>query len=443
MRLPILAPILVLMASTAWGQTVLHGLVMEEGSIRVLPGAHVRWEGSSSGAACDMDGRFSLPWPKAGRAVLVVSHTGHATARLPLWARQPNESPVVVTLAVRAVDLDPFEVAARPVPEPVYQRADLHVGAFAVNAHGLWVLAYEKPRLWHREEDAGAQVLLASRMVLLDSAFKELGSIQLPAPVKRLVRDHARRVIAEGEQESWMALPDARGIQLQRIASQTLRDQVLPWTDSTAGRLIGNNRNESYPAYDHVMHRTDDGSDLLICSVRDDFVMELFRSQYKYMTGRDKVIAMDLELETGVDREVIAGYMTGFSRDPYFKLPYAPMFRVRDTLCVFDHASGRIMRFDIDGRVAGESTMRHHQERTFKRLLIQDAVSEKVYALFRRGQVAVLRSVDSRTGALGPERALTYPHPEEVQVHEGFAYYVYRPFESTQKRTLYRERIAE
>jgi len=155
------------------------------------------------------------------------------------------------------------------------------------------------------------------------------------------------------------------------------------------------------------------------------------------------VIAMDLELETGIDREVIAGHMTGFSRDRYFRMPYAPLFRVRDTLCVFHHAKGLIMRFTLDGEPTGETAMRHHDEKSFKRLLVQDAGTDRVYAIFRRGPVAILRSVDPFTGELGAEQVLSYPHPEEVQVHDGHVYYVYRPFESQQKRALYRERLSD
>lgn len=442
MRAPILAAALLAATSGSRGQAVLVGRVVEAGG-RHIADAHARWEGARDGAVSDARGNFRLPLPEGPRGVLVVSHTGHATVQRQVYRSRIGTDTVTIVLAVQPVELGPFEVAARTAPEPVFQRADVHVGAYAVNDDGLWVLAYEKPQLWHREERAGEDVLLASRMVLLDTDFREVAAIGLPAPAKRIVRDHAQRVIAEGEREAWLALRDEDGLRLQRMDAAVLREHVLPWTDSTAGRVFGSNRTEDFPAFDHLLHRFDDGSDRLICSVQDEFVMDLFRSQYKYMSGREKVLAMDMELATGVDREVIAGFMTGFQHDKYFKVPYAPLFRLNDTLCVFDHAKGAIRWFSLDGAALGEAPMKHQRDRSFRRLLLHDTSTGRVHALFQRGPVAMLRTVDPRSGALGPEQPLTHPFPSEVQVHDGHAYYVYRPFGSLQKRTLYRERLAE
>lgn len=441
MRPPILAPafVLLLAPAAAWSQAVLTGRVVEAGTLRPLAGAHVRWEGATAVAVCDASAGFSLPLPEAEKAFLVVSHTGFSTERRLLETALIGASPVVIALAPKPVELGLVEVRAGAAPEVIYQRTDLHVGAFAVNEQGLWVLAYDKPRLWHREEHAGEKVLISSRLILLDASFRELASIQLPAPARRLVRDHARRVIAEGVEESWLpALIDGE-LALQRISAETLRDRVLPWTDSIAGSLVGNSRSEAFPAFDHYLHRIEAGRTAVLCSVQDDFMMELFRSQYKYMDGRSKVVAMDLERELGIDRELIAGFMTGFHRHLYFKVPYAPLFRVRDTLHVFDHAKASIRRFTAEGEAIDEVGMVHLFDRAYRRLLVQDAADERLYAVFQRGPRVALRSVDPTTGALGQEQALLYPYPEQVQVHGRHAYYVYRPHGSTQKRTLYRE----
>ena len=159
------------------------------------------------------------------------------------------------------------------------------------------------------------------------------------------------------------------------------------------------------------------------------------------MSGHDKVVAMDLERELGVDREVIAGYMTAFYNDPYFDVPYAPLFVVHDTLCVFDHYRERIRRFAPDLTVLGETALTYDKERAWKNKLLQDAVDGRIYAVFARSVHTWLREVDPKTGELGRVITLTYPFPEEVQVHDGHAYYVYRPYGSLQHRTLYREAL--
>lgn len=252
-------------------------------------------------------------------------------------------------------------------------------------------------------------------------------------------RDHGGRPVIEGKEHGWAAIPMKEGIRLDRIDRRTLREAVLPWTDSLGDRLFGNNRSEHFPAYEHFARDLTTGKDQLLCAVQDDFMMELFRSQYKYMSGPEKVIAMDLEIETGIDREIIAGFMTGFHKDLYFKVPYAPLFVVRDTVCVFNHAKRRIERYSAEGTLLAETAMMHPRERHWSGLLLQDRSDGRVLALFRQGPRAWLRSVDPVTGAVGEPSMLTHPFPEEVQVHGGHAYYVYRPYGTAEKRTLYRE----
>jgi hypothetical protein len=42
---------------------------------------------------------------------------------------------------------------------------------------------------------------------------------------------------------------------------------------------------------------------------------------------------------------------------------------------------------------------------------------------------------------MGERRRITYKYPERVQVYSNAIYYVYRPQESLQKRSIYRERL--
>lgn len=51
------------------------------------------------------------------------------------------------------------------------------------------MLTYEKPRLWHREAEAGRQVYRDARLHLLDTNFVERCSVRLPTEVERLHHD--------------------------------------------------------------------------------------------------------------------------------------------------------------------------------------------------------------------------------------------------------------
>lgn len=396
-------------------------------------------DGSGREAISDEKGSVGFPWKGRDKVTLTASITGYVSVDTLVSRASVGTVPFVLSMHRSVEEFAP--VIIRPGPQVVYQLPDLHVGAYYANAEGLWVLVYEKPGLWHRQEAAGQQVLKGARLHLLDTLFREVHSVMLPGAAVALHHDHMHRPIVEGLDGAWLARRGNTGLELVPLAPGTLERAVLPWTDSIPGRLLGSDRDPTFPAFRHIAFdpRTEQAS--VVYPVEDTHVMQLFRSQYKYMSGHDKVVAMDLERETGVEREIIAGYMTGFYNDPYFKVPYAPLFVMNDTLCVFDRYAGRISRFDTDLRPSGIAPFSGSFGRERWNTLLQDDITGRVWAVFARGVRTWLREVDTGDGTFGPAITLTHPFPQEVQVNDGHAYYLYRPYGSLQHRTLYRESL--
>ncbi len=322
MRYAILAIIPFLALKVLGQPAVVRGTVIDDESGQGLQGAHVSIIGSPKGAISGAGGHFSLELLANEDQTLRATYTGYAerTRRVTAQEIKTGEH-ILLRLNRKAFALGPAEVRAAPAPEVVFQRADLHVGGYLVNDDGAWVLGYSKPQLWHSQSEAGDRVMRGPRLVLLDSLFREVASTMVGEDARALHRDHSGHPVIEGREHGWVAKQSEEGIRLDRIDRRTLQEAVLPWTDSLGDRLFGNNRSEQFPAYEHFARDLATGKDHLLCAVQDDFMMELFRSQYKYMSGPEKVIAMDLEIETGIDREIIAGFMTGFHKDLYFKVP--------------------------------------------------------------------------------------------------------------------------
>ncbi len=445
MRHLILASLVLLLAfaaaDCALGQAALRGRVIDSYTGAPLQGAHVRFGEGREGGVSGAQGDFILPLPVKGGWVLRVTYTGYAPARIVVKRNEPLADPLVVAMDRQAVELGPAVITAERAPEVVFENDTLHVGAFLVNEAGIWVLTYERPVLWHAEADAGKQVMRHARVVLLDTLFAEVARATLPEDAFGIVKDYGGRAVIKGERYAWVAHRTGDSITFGRMDRDRWEQEVRPWTDSLSHLLIGSSHDATYPAFDHVCYDLRSGTSHVLCSVRDERTMSLFRSQYKYMSGRDKVMAMDLEKETGVDREVIAGYMTGFHNDLYFRPPYAPLFVRHDTLLVFDQYAGRMRRFTPDREELTSVRIDFQNQRTWVGRLVQDPVTGTVHALFHRGTRLWLRPVDADSGVLGEASQLTYPYPEEVQVADGWAYYVYRPYGSLRHRTLYRERL--
>lgn len=399
--------------------------------------------GGRIGAITDAEGRAVVELPDAPLDI-VLRHVAYGEQRR-RWTpgERLSEGAWVVRLLPRSILL-PSANVERAKPEAVFQRKDLHAADLLINEEGLWVLAYEHPRMLRTQGDAGKEILRDVRLVLLDTLFNELASCPVPEDVYGLRHDLRNTVLIEGTEHAFSVERGAGVLELRPFGLDDLRHAVLPWTDSIPGWVVGTRTNEGYPAVDHLAHAPLLDSTAVICSVVDTFMMDLFRSTYKYLKGPEKVQAMTLADELGVDKETVAGYMGGFQHNIWYRPVYAPLFVVGDTLLVFDQVRARMRKFTRDLVPVGEAPLPYlaRQERRDRvERIMQDRKAQGLYAVYARYGATWVRPIDPVTGALGDRFRITNGYPERVQAHEGYLYYISRPYGSLQKRTIYRERM--
>jgi hypothetical protein len=84
----------------------------------------------------------------------------------------------------------------------------------------------------------------------------------------------------------------------------------------------------------------------------------------------------------------------------------------------------------------------YHKDRTgWRRNMIKDPVTGKIYAVFEKDGITYLGDVNLNNGQIITKHRMYHKYVEKIRVNAGFAYYIYRPFESIQKRFLYKERL--
>ncbi|MEZ4756489.1 MAG: hypothetical protein R2817_06660 [Flavobacteriales bacterium] len=418
----------------------LHVEVRDAGDGSIVQGAHLMLLKAGVRTVTDGAGHAYLRWSGAADT-LVMSHVRYGDNRR---AIPSATEPLHITWEVRptVIGIPEVHISARR-SELVYAHPDLNVESMCVDDAGIWVMVYDRPQLWHRQTEAGVRELLGARLHLLDTLFRELASVDLPDRPRALHTDLRGRVVVEARGQAWAPRYQNGRIELGRMDLDTLKRAVLPWTDSLAQHWVGNDRRNDYPAFVHFAKRPDADQAHVIYAVEDAHTMELFRSEYKYMDGPSKVMAMKLARDLKVDKEIIAGYMTGFHHHPYFHVPYAPLHVIADTLCIFDHERSLLVHCDVEGSVLRTTPISHHRDRSWTGVLLFDRVVGRVYALYQRGAILHLRSVDLTTGATGPTQPLEQPFPGAVQVHNGHVYYTRRPDGSAGVRSLFRERLRD
>ncbi len=399
-------------------------------------------EGRTQGVT-DLEGKARLTWNERSSVLVRFEHVSYRPLEVRITGAVEERGPWMVRLIPQDYQLGEV-IVGRARPEVIFQRADLHAADLLINDVGLWVLAYEHPRMVRSQADASKEILRDVRLVLLDTLFQEVASCPVPEDVFGLRHDLRNDVLIEGTRRAYSVGRKGDELILLPFGLDELRRAVLPWTDSIPGWVVGSNANATYPALDHLAFDPLEDSTRKICSVVDTFMMDLFRSEYKYLKGPDKVAAMNLAAELGVDKEIVAGYMTGFSRNIWFKPLYAPLFVVGDTLLVFDHVRSRLRKYDRAFSQVGEVGLTYQGSadgKFWSGRLLQDGSDQRVYAEFRRNGISWLRAIDPVTGSVGDRMRLANVYPERVQVYAGQVYYIWRPFGSLQKRTIYRERL--
>lgn len=427
-------------AQAAAQQATVRGRVLDAADGRPLQQAHVLDTDLLRGAVSDAQGVFVLPRPAEGTMHLRVTHLSFVTQEI-TWEPGAGDEGPLVRLQRRSVEMPPVEVYAGR-PQVVLQRPAHHVGDHHVDHDGVWVLLYEQPRMLHHAERSGERILHGARLVLLDHALRERAATDLPASARALYTDHTGRPYVDGEYRAWSVVLDGDAIRLSALDRDTLHRAVLPWQHRAGNHVLGMLNEDPWPAVHHVALDPRSGEQRVLVTVEDKRTVELHRSEYKYMRGSDKVIAMDLGRQLGVDPEVVAGFMTGFRSSIHYRAPYAPLFAHADTVRVFDHAAGVVLRYDAALRPLDPGPMLHQRDKRFSHLL-QDAATGTVYALSRQGPATRLCALDPTTGAAGTPFTLTHPFPQQVRVFDGAVYYIYREPGGTVRRALYRERIPE
>ena len=158
-------------------------------------------------------------------------------------------------------------------------------------------------------------------------------------------------------------------------------DFIYRVIDTVGSYYLYSNFNELYPAIKFYGLNTQDSSHQLIKEVKDDFMMELYRAQYKYVSGRDKLWAFRKEQETGVDKEIWIGAAV-FTNDILYKPVYAPLLVYYDTLLIFDHYKDLLFCYDSEFNLLNSIAISYHKKvkkQKWSQPLIQDLKTQNIF----------------------------------------------------------------
>lgn len=260
----------------------------------------------------------------------------------------------------------------------------------------------------------------------------------------KLQTDYKGRVFLRCKKQDYLVQP-RQNMPLSKVSTRELEKYIEPILDTFRNQaLFYTTFSAVYPAYDYYQVDLNDTTQNALYHIEDKVMMEQYRAEYKWTDVRTKLWAWDMESKTGIDRKIWVGAQV-FTNSIYWEEPYGNLFLSHDTALVFDFYKGLLFHFKINETQPIDSVKIDFQKKARKtgweKKMLQDPVTKKIYTLYNDGGYIYLYEINRKTGQKGERFTLFYRYPENIQVYNGFVYYIYRPFESIQKKYLYEEKL--
>lgn len=332
---------------------------------------------------------------------------------------------------IRTQNIQELVVAAPGIPVVEYGSDRLHVSDYEFLKNGdLLLLTYPK-----RLKKGSSLVVWDGQKVKTEFLVDNLA--------EELIHDFRGNPHIVCENAVYGVHPDEGKIGLSTMDKEYYFKYVAPIVDTNKSKMYFSNFNKDYPAFDYFTFDRLDSAYTKILQIEDELMMELYRSEIKWVDVRTRLWAKNKEIKTGIDAEIWVG-ANYFTQSPYYKELYAPLFHRNDTLFVFDYYKDMLRTFDAIGTPVDSVQIDHHYGRRksgWKSELIQDRKTGQIYALYDRDGFTYLGWINTRSGQVVEQVKLEYKYAHDIQVFNNHVYYVYRPFESSQKKYLYKERL--
>tara|TARA_R110002072_G_scaffold159711_1_gene310723 strand:- start:1502 stop:2857 length:1356 start_codon:yes stop_codon:yes gene_type:complete len=367
--------------------------------------------------------------------VLTLSHYKYEGISVKRKISSKNQSDTISYVLkmkfIREQNLNTMYVSAPGVPKVVYGSDELHVSDFEILPNGeLLLLTYAK------------QLKKGSQLLIYDE-INVKNSFEVPQKAEELIQDYRGNAHIVCEKSVYGVHVLDNSIGLSQVEKNYYMRYIAPIVDTNMTKMFFSNFNKDYPAFDYFIFEQKDSTYAKLLEIKDDLMMEHYRSEYKWVDVRTQLWARNKEIQTGIDAEIWVG-ANYFTRSIYYKELYAPMFQKNDTLYVFDYYKDKLKSFDTNGNKLDSIPIYYHYNKRktgWKRNMVQDQKTGELYVVFERAGWTYIGWVNVKTGKINQQVKLKFRYVHDVAISNNHVYYIYRPYESAQKKYLYKERL--
>ncbi|MDA9067096.1 carboxypeptidase-like regulatory domain-containing protein [Flavobacteriales bacterium] len=379
-------------------------------------------------------GEYKLIHNYSSPTSLMVNHVGFSQSRIKIdksVIKSAKNNKITIDVRMSYKTLGEVIIRGKRVPDTVFGSELTSVADYEFTGDYMVLLSYNKSL-----KKEGYLQLTSKRNTLVTTYRTP------PNPV-RLFKDFENRIYLITKTRVYLINVVQSEFRLRPVDLKFFTEFTSKIIDTVNQHFLYSDFNASYPAFHYYSQSFKDSSGNKIHKVENKFMMELYRAEYKYAPQKQKLWAFRQELRTGIDKEIWIG-ASNFTQSLYYEPLYAPLFINNDTVLIFDHYSDYLIKLDLDFNKLDSIPINYHkskQKKYWEQPLLKDKEEKKLYGLFLRDGYYYLRPINLNDGSTLISFKLRYKYVENVKVENGYVYYIYRPFESSQKKFLYREII--
>lgn len=418
------------LTSISQDSTIIHGVIKEKFENLLIQNASIaiKDKNTSFYTYSSQKGEFWMKLPQQKEYELHVTHSIYNDFSKIVNSFSLDTVEVLIEMIPIKV-LKDVVINGKKKPEVIFGDSLLSVADFEVLNNGKVVLLTYPKRLVK-----GSEILFWDGSTIVNRT-------KVTGVAEELVRDFRGNVHVICTDNVYGITISENELKISSIEKEYFKKYLAPILDTNRSKMYFSNFSKDYPEFKYYSFDKFDSSYFKIIQITDDLMMELYRSEYKWVDVRTKLWAKQKEQETGIDAVIWVG-ANYFTHSIYYKQLYAPMFHRSDTLFVFDYYKDLLWQFNEKGEKIDSIPIFHHynpKTTGWKKKLIQDHITGQVYAIFEIAGYSYISNIDTKTGKLGDKFRIGYRYVEKIEINNNSVYYVYRPFESSQKKYLYKE----
>ena len=413
----------------------IRGNISESSGIKPLNKVSIQMLNSNYGTKSDQNGNFELNLPRLPHISLVFKCLGYKTQIKEIDTETYEENKVLhILLKSDSFNLETVNINANPRPDTIYGTPKYSISDFNFYENKFLILTFTK-NMSH------------TFIRLISEEQKEISMVEVPktgGEAQEFYQDYMGYTNLICKDSIYRIIIQKDMIKLYPLPVKDFNALVKPVIDTINHHLYFSNYSSDFPLFDYFQYNQKDSTYYSFTSIENKELMDLYRFEYYFLKPNEKLLARQLADEYKIDKHKAAAMMTGFTKSMYYTPLFAPLFVISDTIHVFDHYKNLLFHFDAKGNKLDSVDISYHHPKKWndwKNHMVKDITEGNVFAIYSRDGRKYLKRINFRNGKDEGTYKVIHYSADKIKVKDNYIYYVYRPYESTQEKFLYREKI--